>query len=33
MNRNENNTLDDILSAAKAEFPKKAFNRHHCAES
>lgn len=25
MNRNENNTLDDILSAAKAEFSEKGF--------
>lgn len=33
MNKNENNTLDDILSPQKLNFPKKAFNRHHCAES
>ena len=25
MNKNENNTLDDILSAAKAEFSEKGF--------
>lgn len=33
MNRNENNTLDDILSAAKAEFSEKGFQSHLCAES
>ena len=26
MNRNENNTLDDILSAAKAEFSGRCFS-------
>lgn len=29
MNRNENNTLDDILSAAKAEFSEKGFHRRN----